>query len=130
MRFLFLLVVLLLSNLSCRKGENRSVPADKPSEQTTVNLTVDGIARSFILYLPEGYSSTEKMPMIFVIHGGSGTPEGMMTLANFTEIANRDKVVLVYPSGIQKNWNDGRPTTPNQLGINDVNFFNQMCDHQ
>jgi polyhydroxybutyrate depolymerase len=36
---------------------------------------------------------------------------------------------LVYPEGVQKNWNDGRPTAPNQLGINDVGFFNQMCDY-
>jgi polyhydroxybutyrate depolymerase len=67
--------------------------------------------------------------MIFAIHGGSGTPEGMINIANFKTIADRDKVVLVYPAGIQNNWNDGRPTTPNQLGINDVNFFNQMCDY-
>jgi polyhydroxybutyrate depolymerase len=38
-------------------------------------------------------------------------------------------VVLVYPEGVQKNWNDGRPTVPNQLGINDVGFFNQMCNY-
>jgi polyhydroxybutyrate depolymerase len=67
--------------------------------------------------------------MIFAIHGGSGTPEGMINIANFKSIAERDKVVLVYPAGIQNNWNDGRPTTPNQLGINDVSFFNQMCDY-
>ena len=53
----------------------------------------------------------------------------MINIANFKPIAERDKVVLVYPAGIQKNWNDGRPTTPNQLGINDVIFFNQLCDY-
>jgi polyhydroxybutyrate depolymerase len=69
------------------------------------------------------------MPLIFVIHGGSGTPEGMINIANFKPIADRVKVVLVYPAGIQNNWNDGRPTAPNQLGINDVSFFNQLCDY-
>jgi polyhydroxybutyrate depolymerase len=53
----------------------------------------------------------------------------MINIANFKTIADRDKVVLVYPEGVQKNWNDGRPTAPNQLGINDVGFFNQMCDY-
>ena len=43
--------------------------------------------------------------MIFVIHGGSGTPEGMINNANFKTIEDRDKVVLVYTAGIQKNWN-------------------------
>ena len=69
------------------------------------------------------------MPLIFAIHGGSGTPEGMINIANFKPISDREKVVLIYPAGIQNNWNDGRPTTPNQLGINDVSFFNQMCDY-
>ena len=64
-----------------------------------------------------------------ILGGGSGTPEGMINIANFKPIADRDKVVLVYPAGIQNNWNDGRPTTPNQLGINDVSFFNQLCDY-
>lgn len=120
---------ILISLLSCNKDILPSTPADKPSEQSTINLTVDGNARSFILYLPKGYNNAGMMPLIFVIHGGSGTPEGMLNLANFKPIADRDKVVLVYPAGIQNNWNDGRPTTPNQLGIDDVGFFNRMCDY-
>ncbi len=26
-------------------------------------------------------------------------------------------------------WNEGRPTTANQMGIDDVNFFRQMCNY-
>jgi polyhydroxybutyrate depolymerase len=129
MRLRNLLFVILLAHLSCSKGGNNTEPTDKSSEQKTINLTSEGNARSFIVYLPTGFNNAGKMPMIFAIHGGSGTPEGMMGIANFKPIADRDKVVLVYPAGIQKNWNDGRPTMPNQLGINDVSFFNQMCDY-
>jgi polyhydroxybutyrate depolymerase len=81
------------------------------------------------VYLPTGYNNAGKMPMIFVIHWGNGTAEGMIKIANFKTIADREKVVLVYPSGIKKNWNDWRPTKPNQLGINDVSFFNQLSDY-
>lgn len=131
--FSLILCVFLCLFLSCKK-DGQSTPSvtrdpDKISEQKTVNLTIDGIDRNFIVYLPIGYNNAGKMPMIFVIHGGSGTPEGMINIANFKLIAERDKVVLVYPAGVQKNWNDGRPTTPNQLGINDVGFFNQVSDH-
>jgi len=128
LRYLFyfsFFVFLLLS--SCKKGVDTA--PDKPSEQRTISLTIDGMARSFILYLPAGYNNAGKLPLIFVIHGGSGTPEGMINIANFKPIADRDKVMLVYPAGIQNNWNDGRPTVPNQLGINDVSFFNQLCDY-
>ena len=129
MRHIFILITITFLLISCKKDNNPNTSADKPSEQKTVNLTVDGNARSFIVYLPTGYNNAGKMPLIFAIHGGSGTPEGMINIANFKTIADRDKVVLVYPAGIQNNWNDGRPTTPNQLGINDVSFFNQMCDY-
>lgn len=118
----------IFSLLSCKKDNTDSI-ADKSSEQKTISLTIDGNARSFILCLPAGYNNAGKMPLIFVIHGGSGTAEGMIKLADFKPISERDKVVLVYPAGIQKNWNDGRPTTPNQLGIDDVSFFNQLCDY-
>ena len=130
-RYVPLLVVAILFSLSsCKKDDTTpSPPADKPSEQTTINLTVDGKARNFIIYLPIGYNNAGKMPMIFSIHGGNGTADGMIKIADFRTIADKDKVVLVYPSGIEKNWNDGRPTTPNQQGINDVSFFNQMCDY-
>lgn len=123
----FLLISILLP--SCLEQDSITQTADKPSEQKTITIAVDGNARSFLLYLPIGYNNAGKMPLIFVIHGGSGTPEGMIKLVDFKSIADRDKVVLVYPAGIQKNWNDGRPTTPNQLGIDDVSFFNQMCDY-
>jgi polyhydroxybutyrate depolymerase len=129
MRQVILLTTFLITLFSCNKDDNPTTPTDKLSEQKKINLTVDGNARSFIVYLPTGYNNAGKMPMIFAIHGGSGTPEGMINIANFKTIANRDKVVLVYPAGIQNNWNDGRPTTPNQLGINDVSFFNQICDY-
>ena len=130
MKHLILFTTIFISLFSCKKSESSAQPAsDKPSEQKTINLTVNGNARSFIIYLPTGYNNAGKMPMIFAIHGGSGTPEGMINIANFKTIADRDKVVLVYPAGIQNNWNDGRPTTPNQLGINDISFFNQMCDY-
>jgi len=129
MRHTILLLPLLFSLFSCNKDDNSTTSDDKTSEQKTINLTVDGNGRSFIIYLPTGYNNAGKMSMIFAIHGGSGTPEGMINIANFKTIADREKVVLVYPAGIQNNWNDGRPTTSNQLGINDVSFFNQMCDY-
>ncbi|MEY3405115.1 MAG: hypothetical protein RL161_545 [Bacteroidota bacterium] len=118
---------LLIVFLSSCQSENEPLP-EQPAEQKNLSLTVDGIERSYLLYLPEGYTNTGLLPLIYVLHGGTGTPEGMLRLADFRPIADREKVILVYPAGFQKNWNDGRPTTPNQLGINDVKFFSQLTD--
>lgn len=125
---LFILLSCKKDNTNVLQPNNPSEP-DKISEQLTISLTVDGNERNFIIYLPFGYNNASKLPMILAIHGGSGTPEGMIKIANFMPIADKEKIILVYPSGVQKNWNDGRPTTPNQLGINDVSFFSQLCDY-
>jgi polyhydroxybutyrate depolymerase len=133
MKIIVVTLLVSLSIMSCKKESSKGSidqkPPDNISEQKTINLTIDGNDRSFIVYLPIGHNNAGKMPMIFVIHGGAGTPEGMINIANFKNIAEREKVVLVYPSGIQKNWNDGRPTNPNQLGINDISFFSQLSDY-
>lgn len=125
----FYLFLLIFISTSCNKDDEGITPTDKPSELKTINLTVDGNARSFVIYLPKGYNNAGKMPMIFALHGGNGTPTQFMTNADFRLIADRDKVVLVYPEGIQKSWNSGMPTPANLLGINDVGFINQLCDY-
>jgi len=129
------ILLFVVSILSCSKSSSSgttipSVPgADKPSEQKEIFITVDGNSRSFILYLPTGYNNAGKMPLIFAIHRGGGTNDEMIQIADFRTIAERDKVVLIYPAGIQNSWNDGRPTPANQSGIDDVNFFDQMCSY-
>ncbi|MBS7787304.1 hypothetical protein KIH23_08335 [Flavobacterium sp. CYK-55] len=114
---------------SCNKEENIPTSINYPSEQKSINLTVDGNVRRFVIYLPSGYNNAGKMPMIFALHGGGGSPEQMLSQIDFRTIAERDKIVLVYPEAFQEKWNDGRPTPANLLGIDDVNFFNQMCDY-
>ncbi len=129
MRYLYLTIIFASLSMACKQDKvviNNPVPA----EQKTIILTVDSRDRKLIVYTPATtQTSTAKKPLIFVIHGGSGTAEGMIALADFRTIADRENVVLIYPEGVQNNWNDGRPTTPNQLGINDVNFFSAMIDY-
>lgn len=132
MRLIFASLLFLTAAMGCGKSGTATAdekPGDQLPVQKTINISFDGYDRSFIIYLPLGYNNAGKMPLMFIIHGGSGTPEGMIRIADFRPIADKEKVVLVYPAGHQKNWNDGRPTTPNQMGINDVGFFNRMCDY-
>lgn len=118
--------LILASLLACKKSDDTIVIADKPSEQTTQLITVDGRSREYIVYLPTAYNKATSLPLLFALHGGSGTDSGMINLADFRALAERDKFIIVYPQGTDKNWNDGRPTTPNQNGVNDVNFINSL----
>jgi polyhydroxybutyrate depolymerase len=136
-QFIFILIT-FFTIISCSKKNSTSEPiepikpvepTDSPSEQKTIDLTIDGNARSFIVYLPTGYNKAGKLPLIFVLHGQGGTDTGMIRIADFRLIAETKKIVLIYPQGIGKVWNDGRTSTSNQMGINDVSFFSQLIDY-
>ncbi len=128
MKKIFILSVITLSLLSCKKN---SVPAPvqdapNPGTQKTEKITVDGKSREYIIYLPTGYNTATSLPLVFCLHGGSGTDSGFIKLANFNTLAEKEKFVVVYPQGIGNNWNDGRPTPSNTTGVDDVNFFRTM----
>jgi polyhydroxybutyrate depolymerase len=123
-----LAVVVLFTN--CKKSNPGSDPAPVTPEaasQTTKTITVDGLNREYIIYLPSAWNTqTTALPLLFALHGGGGTDSGMISLASFNSLAESNKFIVIYPQGTQKNWNDGRPTPPNQAGVNDVNFIRTL----
>lgn len=87
---------------------------------------VDGINRTFVTYIPAAASPSDKLPIIILLHGRLGTGENMMTFADFRPLANREKFIIVCPSGINRSWNDGRPTPAQKKGVNDVKFIDEL----
>lgn len=121
----FMAFCCLLGFFSCRNDDPK--PSDYPGEHRELSLEVDNRDRNLILYLPSTYDGITEIPLIFVLHGGGGKPWGMFELADFRPIAERDTVALVYPEGIDKAWNDGRPSDAGADAPDDVEFFRQMC---
>ncbi len=119
-----LILLISISLIGCNKTDD----AIEGSVQSNETILVDGRQREYIQFLPEGWSEETSMPIVFMLHGGTGTPEGTLDYVDFRALANSKKFVLIYPKGIQKNWNDGRPTDANQLGVDDVNFFRKLID--
>ncbi len=52
-----------------------------------------------------------------------------MKFADFKPIADRDKVIIVCPQGIERSWNDGRGTPANSKGVNDVKFIDELITY-
>lgn len=97
-------------------------------QQKKEQIVVDGITREFVTYIPLT-ASKDKLPVIVALHGRLGTGENMMGFADFRSLAVRDKFIIVCPSGIDKSWNDGRPTPAQKQGINDVKFIDQLITY-
>jgi polyhydroxybutyrate depolymerase len=74
------------------------------------------------------------MPLVFLLHGGGGTGEGMgeLTMGGFNRLADRESFIVVYPNGIEKHWNDGRGLQAyraHRENIDDVGFISALIEH-
>jgi len=103
-----------------------TLTASAQPQQKKEQIIVDGISRQFVTYIPSITDTGYKMPVIVSLHGGLGTGEGMMGFADFRTIAQQEKFIIVCPSGINRSWNDGRPTRAQKKEINDVKFIDQL----
>ena len=77
---------------------------------TTENILYDGNNRQYILYVPQIYSPSISMPILFAFHGGSGYAADFMNYeADFRSIADTAGFILVYPQALE-DPNDGNST--------------------
>jgi polyhydroxybutyrate depolymerase len=62
-------------------------------------LMFNGRSRPFLRFVPPGAPPRDGWPVVLALHGGGGQPEEMMKLSGFNELAERERVLMVYPSG-------------------------------
>ena len=88
----------------------------------------EGVEREYIIHVPENL--TKDFPIVFVIHGYTGSAEGIAAYTGMNSIAEREGFIAVYPQGtIDSNgntffnvgyeFNDDSP-------INDVSFIREL----
>lgn len=99
----------------------------RAQRQKNESIIVDQMRREFITYLPQGVG--DKPPVIISLHGRLGTAISQLKFADFRPIADRDKVIIVCPQGIERSWNDGRSTPANSRRVNDVKFIDELITY-
>jgi polyhydroxybutyrate depolymerase len=88
------------------------------------SLDVGGVTRSYVVHVPQ--RPTAKMPLLLVFHGGGGRGRGMVRLTGLDALSDRYGIVVVYPDGLQRQWNDGR--LPFNNHAEDVGFVSALID--
>ena len=73
--------------------------------QTLQSINHNGVDRVYFYYTPSDYSPNQSLPLLVVLHGLTQTGGGVMDITNFNAIAEQEKFIVVYPSGLSNAWN-------------------------
>jgi polyhydroxybutyrate depolymerase len=95
-----------------------------------------GLKRTFKIYIPELYDKSARLPLVIALHGKGGKGRSMILLTRrgFNKLSEKDGFIVVYPDGIEKNWNDGRMDEESndrahRENIDDVGFISVLIDY-
>ncbi len=95
------------------------------------SIQVDGNYRTFHFNKPPALKNGNSL--IFVLHGSGGNGKDLMDrTANLRQKAGGENVLLVYPNGYKKYWNECRKAASslaNQENINEEGFFGAMIEY-
>ena len=100
------------------------------SQLTTETVNINGVSRTYKLYVPTGFDAQNETPdMILILHG-LGSNASDMVSAGFNYIADTARVIVVYPEGLnnaygQSSWNNG---TLLANTADDISFFHELID--
>jgi len=99
------------------------------------SFTHNSIKRTYIVYIPSVHDNSAEVPLVIALHGRGTTGLSMIILTQrgFNKLADRDGSIIVYPDGIELNWNDGRTDEEandraHKENIDDVGFISALID--
>lgn len=72
-------------------------PAGSGDRRETMQL--EGRRRSYLVHIPEAYDGRRKLPLVIVLHGGGGNCKSAAKMTRFSEKADREGFIVVYPNG-------------------------------
>ncbi len=115
-------------NLRCAASlPPRDLPEAGSYKQTT-DIRVGGFHRTYRVHVPVGYDGSLELPLVVAIHGAFSGAEDFERQTDFSELADREGFVVVYPNGIGlfgllRHWNSGHCCGKAlKSGVDDVGF--------
>jgi polyhydroxybutyrate depolymerase len=111
---LFSVSVLAVCLLGCGRGISAN-SLDQPG-----TLQFGGLTRTYSVHVPPG----PPKGLVLNLHGGGGTGVGQQGLTDFDAVADANNLLVAYPDGYDKSWDDGRGASPaDRRHVDDVGFL-------
>jgi polyhydroxybutyrate depolymerase len=139
-----LTIIFTASFFSCSKTTDETLTPLTPSSVKGKNrftTNIDGDEREYYVHVPQSYTGTSTVSVVFMLHGTSGDGEKFYNNSGWKEVGEDEGIITVFPSswryciideGVQKNttkWN----TVPaewtfcaGQTPRNDIKFLNTI----
>ncbi len=89
-------------------------------------LTVAGIARTYRVHVPPGWTADTPAPVVIDLHGWSSNAAQQQSLSGLAAVSNREGFLVVWPQGIGNAWNAG--VCCGNAGGDDVGFIRLVVD--
>ena len=101
------------------------------SQIVSDSFFIDGHYRTFHFTKPT--NSNPNKNLIFILHGSGGNGIKSMKGTNkLMALSESENLLLVYPDGYKKNWNECRKNAPAAANIENIDeniFFSKMIDY-
>ncbi|HEY0154906.1 MAG TPA: PHB depolymerase family esterase [Longimicrobium sp.] len=103
------------------------IPTPAPAQAKS--LTHGAEKRRYIVYTPASYpaDTARKYPVVLNFHGGGMTMAEQMLYTRMNRTADAEGFIVVYPQGLQQDWNVGFGTSYSD-GTDDVGFVEALLD--
>ncbi|HMV45971.1 MAG TPA: hypothetical protein PK079_22895 [Leptospiraceae bacterium] len=120
-----ILIILLFIFLHCGKD---SIRGNIPIDYILLHekILINEKEREFILFKPKEIKSNI---ILIGLHGRGGTGEEFMWKTEFNRLAEEQGFIIVYPSGLNRAWIDGRKLPEEDPDANDETFLLTLREH-
>ncbi|HYF52343.1 MAG TPA: PHB depolymerase family esterase [Planctomycetota bacterium] len=93
------------------------------------SLKFDGRERTYLLFIPSQYDGTKPLPLVMFFHGGMGTAKHAAESYGWSEKAEKENFIVVYPNGTGsvQTWNAMHGCgSAHRSNIDDVGFVKAL----
>lgn len=102
----------LLFMLGCATCLLPDLVAGGKTYKSDLDIRINGFRRTYLVHIPSDYKPDTPLPLVVVIHGAFDTAEGMEKITRFSQLADREGFVVLYPNGMGllgflQHWNAG-----------------------
>lgn len=127
-------IALLVCGVAWRHHKTRPVLAVQvPVRTGTLPASLDfgGRIRTYLIHVPPGYDGKTPVPLVFVLHGATQSPDSAEKMSGMSAKADQEHFIVVYPSGTGGvvTWNAGNCCGfAVQNNVDDVGFFRALLE--